>query len=91
MKTKSHTLLILWLGALILGGWWISQQTKLRSDLSLFLPDGDSFEQQFLLSELHQGYATRILLMAISGGDAFQRANLSQSLLGTLQIGRAHV
>lgn len=87
MKTKSHTLLILWLGALILGGWWISQQTKLRSDLSLFLPDGDSFEQQFLLSELHQGYATRILLMAISGGDAFQRANLSQSLLGTLRQG----
>ncbi len=73
------------MAVLLLSAWWLSQHTRLRTDLSLFLPEGETDRQQLLLSELQQGYATRILLLAISGGDAKSRASLSQALLGSLR------
>ncbi len=85
MPNRKHSVLLIWLSSLLLAGWWLSTSLHLKADLSLFLPKGDSEMQQLLLNELHQGRATRLLLIGISGGDARRRADLSQGLVGALR------
>ncbi len=82
-------LLLVWLAILLLVGGWLVGTLKPKSDLSLFLPQGRTEIQQLLLSELHQGRASRLLMIAITGGDAEGRANISQGLVAALrQSGR---
>jgi predicted exporter len=38
MKNSAQAVLAIWLGCLLLGGWWLASGIHLRSDLSLFLP-----------------------------------------------------
>jgi predicted exporter len=79
------TLLLAWLALLLLGGGWLFTTLKPQTDLSLFLPQGKSETQRRLLSELHHGKATRLLLFGIAGGDAEGRADLSQDLVAALR------
>jgi predicted exporter len=79
------TLLLAWLALLLLGGGWLFATLHPQTDLSLFLPRGESGTQQLLLSELHQGRANRLLLLGIAGGDAEGRADLSQGLVAALR------
>lgn len=85
MPDRKRIVLLIWMAGLLLGGWWLSATLHPKADLSLFLPRGGSETQQLLLSELHQGRATRLLLIGIGGGDAEGRANLSQGLVGVLR------
>ncbi len=85
MPNSKRLVLILWLASLLLGGSWLAVTLRPQADLSLFLPHGGSETQQLLLRELHQGKATRLLLIGISGGDAEGRADLSQGLVAALR------
>ncbi len=78
-------LLLVWLGLLLLIGGWLFGSLKPKSDLSLFLPQGRTEIQQLLLSELHQGRASRLLMIAITGGDAEGRANISRGLVAAMR------
>lgn len=78
-------LLLTWSASLLLVGGWLIANLKPQSDLSLFLPHGRTEAQQLLLNELHQGEASRLLLIGIAGGDAEGRADLSQALVAALR------
>jgi len=54
------------------------------SDLSLFLPRAATVKQQVLLEQLNQGTGNRLLLAAISGGGAAERARTSRALTAAL-------
>ncbi|MEW8212970.1 MAG: hypothetical protein AB2735_21105, partial [Candidatus Thiodiazotropha taylori] len=69
MTIRTDTLLA-WLAALALCSWWVFSQVSLRTDMSLFLPEGTAADQQILLNEINQGPANRLLLLAITQGDA---------------------
>ncbi len=78
-------LLLMWLGALLLGGGWAISQISVRTDLSLFLPQGTAPEQRLFLEEMSQGPASRLLLLAIGGGTPESRIQLSQQLAAALR------
>ncbi|MEW8493744.1 MAG: MMPL family transporter [Candidatus Thiodiazotropha taylori] len=84
MTIRTDTLLA-WLAALALCSWWVFSQVSLRTDMSLFLPEGTAADQQILLNEINQGPANRLLLLAITQGDAASRAALSQQLTARLR------
>lgn len=54
--------------------------TTLRTDLSAFLPSAPSTRQQLLIDQLEHGQLTRLLLIGLTGGNARQRAQLSEAL-----------
>ncbi|MET0089457.1 MAG: MMPL family transporter [Candidatus Thiodiazotropha sp.] len=78
-------LLLIWLGALLLGGGWAVTHINLRTDLSLFLPHGTAPEQRLFLEEMNQGPASRLLLLGIGGGSPETRVALSQKLAAGLR------
>ncbi len=53
---------------------------QVSTDMSGFLPAGNTLEQQFLLEGLRQGPAARVLLLGITGGDQPARIAASRAL-----------
>ncbi|MCU7906280.1 MAG: MMPL family transporter [Candidatus Thiodiazotropha sp. (ex Epidulcina cf. delphinae)] len=84
MRARTGIFLI-WLMTLLLAGWWGMSHISLRTDLSLFLPQGGTTQERLLLDELNKGPATRLLMLGIGGGDAADRAGISQKLLARLR------
>ncbi len=85
MPSRRTLVLILWLSALLLGGWRLAATLRPQADLSLFLPPGQGETERLLLSELNQGSASRLLMLAIAGAEAEGRADLSQRLVAELR------
>ena len=52
-------------------------RTTFTTDLSAFLPQSPTQEQQVLLDQLHDGVVSRLILIGIEGADAPTRAALS--------------
>jgi predicted exporter len=71
---------LLWLILTLAAVWVIFTQVTLRSDLSLFLPTAASEMDTFLLKELNEGHASKLLLIAIEDGTEEQRAEVSRQL-----------
>jgi predicted exporter len=59
------------------------------ADLSAFLPRAPTARQRLLVDQLRDGPASRLMLMAIEGGDAASRAQLSMSLADQLRSNAA--
>jgi predicted exporter len=55
------------------------------ADLSAFLPAHPTPTQQFLVDQLRDGPATRLILIAIEGGDAAARAQASRAMAQRLR------
>jgi predicted exporter len=53
-------------------------RTTFTTDLSAFLPQSPTKEQQVLLDQLRDGVVSRLILIGIEGGDALTRAALSK-------------
>ncbi|KQZ57199.1 MULTISPECIES: MMPL family transporter [unclassified Lysobacter] len=60
-------LALLWLAALALAGWAISQRLQLSGDLRRFMPSAQTPAQKLLIDELGEGPGSRLLLVALSG------------------------
>ena len=60
-------------------------QTRFTADLSAFLPRTPTAEQQLLVDQLTDGMVSRLLLVAIEGGDAKARADASRALAQRLR------
>src|SRR5690606_25048645 len=68
-----------WALAVALGGW-LASQTRFTTDLSFFLPSRPSAEQQVLVEQLREGVVSRLIMVAVEGGDSAARAERSRAL-----------
>ncbi|WP_303903275.1 MMPL family transporter [Thiohalomonas denitrificans] len=74
----------LWAALLILAGVVLLRGPALQTDLLQFLPEGNDQQQRFLLDELQQGPASRLIIAALSGGEAEKLATTSNRMLDLL-------
>jgi predicted exporter len=70
---------LLWLLAMLAGAA-IVWNSHFTADMSFFLPAHPTAEQQVLVDQLKEGVVSRLLMVAIAGGDEGQRAALSRDL-----------
>ncbi|WDR90233.2 MMPL family transporter [Burkholderia ambifaria] len=78
---------LVWLLALVACGIAIAR-ANFTADLSAFLPRAPSAGQRVLVEQLRDGIVSRLILVAIDGGDAATRAALSRRVAGTLRADR---
>ncbi|RQS21874.1 MMPL family transporter [Burkholderia sp. Bp8998] len=78
---------LVWLLALVACGIAIAR-ANFTADLSAFLPSAPSAGQRVLVDQLRDGIVSRLILVAIDGGDAATRAALSRRVAGTLRADR---
>ena len=83
MKMTAGRTFLLWLLAMLAGAA-IVWNTRFTADMSFFLPSHPTAEQQVLVDQLKEGVVSRLLMLAIEGGDAEQRAAISRDLRGRL-------
>jgi predicted exporter len=74
----------LWLLGLI-GCALLVQRAHFTADLSAFLPRAPSAEQRVLVDQLRDGAISRLILIAIEGGDATTRADISRGMAASLR------
>jgi predicted exporter len=74
----------LWLGAMVLAAVIVAR-ANYTADLSAFLPRAPSERQRLLVDQLRDGPASRLLLIAIEGGNAQARAQLSRAIAQQLR------
>ncbi|MGU7775325.1 MMPL family transporter [Burkholderia sp. MR1-5-21] len=75
---------LVWLLGLLACGFAIGR-ASFTADLSAFLPRSPSAGQRVLVDQLRDGLVSRLILVAIDGGDAATRAALSRRIAGTLR------
>jgi len=80
---RAGVVILLWAVLLGLGGWFVST-TRFTTDLSFFLPARPTPAQQVLVEQLREGVVSRLLMVAIEGGDEAARAQASRALRARL-------
>jgi predicted exporter len=75
---------LLWFAVLLLCAAQLAR-TPLNLDLSGFLPSHADPTQRLLIDQMRDGVGGRLILLAISGDSAEQRARISQQLAARLQ------
>ena len=75
--------LLIWLAAMALGVLLLLN-TRFSADVSFFLPSKPTAEQSVMVDQLREGAVSRLLMVAIGGGDARQRAETSRALHASL-------
>ena len=79
MKLTPLRILFLWLLAMA-AGVAVVWHSRFVADMSFFMPSKPSSEQQVLVEQLQDGAVSRLLMLAIEGGDAAARAQASKAL-----------
>ena len=74
----------LWLAAMAVCAVLVSR-ASFTADMSAFLPQAPTPEQQLLVDQLSDGLVSRLILVGIEGADAPARAALSRKLAGQLR------
>ncbi|MBV8665949.1 MAG: MMPL family transporter [Burkholderiaceae bacterium] len=80
-----NLILLVWLTALALSAWVMLAHTRVDADLTGFLPRAPEQSQQLLLDQLRNGPASRLLLIAIEGGDEAALTQASHALAAALR------
>ncbi len=75
--------------ALLCAAALIAVRAHYSTDMSAFLPRSSTPEQALLVDQLRDGPVSRLLLVAIEGGDPAARANASRRLAQALRDGGA--
>ena len=83
MSRAAWRSLLLWLLAMLAGAA-VVWNSRFSADISFFLPARPTVEQQVLVDQLKEGAVSRLLMLAVEGGNAAQRAGLSRDLQGQL-------
>ena len=73
-----------WLCCVALAAW-AALDARYVADLSAFLPSRPTPRQQLLVDQLRDGPGSRLILMALEGGDVETRARLSAALAHRLR------
>lgn len=87
---RGRTAIALWLAFILACGIIISR-SEFTTDLSAFLPQNPTAEQQLLLEQVRDGLASRLILVGIEGADAPARAGLSKQIAQRLRADPAFV
>jgi predicted exporter len=66
-------------------GALIVARARFTTDLSAFLPQHPTATQRLLVDQLRAGLASRLIIVAIAGGDPQQRAGASTAVAATLR------
>ena len=75
---------LLW-AALVAAAAVIVFRAHFTADLSAFLPQTPTATQRLLVSQLREGIASRLIIVAIEGADAASRARVSATVAGQLR------
>ena len=87
---RGKTAIALWLAFILVCGVIISR-SQFTTDLSAFLPQNPTPAQQLLLDQIHDGLASRLILVGIEGTDAPSRAKLSKQVAQRLRSNPAFI
>lgn len=79
MRSSAVRVFLVWL-ALMLAGLVVVWNSRFTADMSFFLPSNPSAEQRALVGQLQDGTVSRLLMVAVDGGDEGQRAAVSREL-----------
>lgn len=66
-------------------GWYVGSTLKVGTDLRLFMPSPRTAQERLILEEIGESPASRMLLLAISGGSAEAAADTSRTLAQALR------
>ncbi|SEN52345.1 Predicted exporter [Luteibacter sp. UNCMF331Sha3.1] len=78
-------ILVAWLVALALLGAIVATHLKVGTDLRSFMPAPTTPDQKLLMDQVGEGPGSRLLLVAIDGGDDATKAALSRGLATALR------
>ncbi|HEY2676474.1 MAG TPA: MMPL family transporter [Steroidobacteraceae bacterium] len=87
MIARRASTLLIWFGCVALAAL-VVVRARYVTDLSAFLPSKPTPAQQLLVDQLRDGPASRLILLAIEGGDADSRAKLSLGMVEQLRHDR---
>tara|TARA_R110002050_G_scaffold1244_4_gene8656 strand:- start:88026 stop:90371 length:2346 start_codon:yes stop_codon:yes gene_type:complete len=87
---KIRLAIVLWL-VFVIGCGFIISRSEFTADLSAFLPSNPTPGQQLLLEQIHDGLASRLILVGIEGADPATHAALSKQIAQTLRTNSAFV
>jgi predicted exporter len=87
MSARSAGAVGAWLCCLALAAW-VALHARYVADLSAFLPARPTPAQQLLVDQLRDGPGSRLILIALEGGDIETRAKLSAALAHMLRRDR---
>jgi predicted exporter len=79
MRSPAARVLLLWL-ALMAAGAAVVANSRFSADMSFFLPSRPSVKQTVLVDQLQDGMVSRLLMVAIAGGDEQARGSVSRAL-----------
>ncbi|MCR4300444.1 MAG: hypothetical protein NUV51_02460, partial [Sulfuricaulis sp.] len=85
MKSRQRLILPLWLAVLSGCAILIATYTQVRTDMSGFLPAASTPQQKFLVSQLREGAASRLILIGLEDAPPAELAGLSKSLADRLK------
>jgi predicted exporter len=88
---KPRIKIIIWIGILITAALVIILRGRVEMDISLFLPQSSSPQEQFLINQFRQGPGAKLLIISIQGADSETLAQLSNSLIKILKNDKAFV
>ena len=79
MRATAVRVFLLWLACMLAGGA-VVWHSRFSADMSFFLPSDPTVEQQALVEQMRDGTVSRLLMLAIEGGEASERAAVSRAL-----------
>ncbi|MGN6092134.1 MAG: MMPL family transporter, partial [Luteibacter jiangsuensis] len=85
MRGARLGLLVAWIVVLALLGALVATQLKVGTDLRSFMPAPTTPDQKLLMEQVGEGPGSRLLLVAIDGGDDAAKASLSRGLAQALR------
>jgi predicted exporter len=84
---SSRTAIVsVWLLALAACGVWMYRSLTVTTDLTNFLPPSATPAQRVLISQLREGVASRLILIALDGAEPAALARSSSALVAKLQV-----
>lgn len=82
---SSRLPVLLWLAWLAVAAWVLAARTPIATDLTFFLPREAGLLDTILVQQMREGPASRLLLIALEGGNVATRGAASRLLTETLQ------
>src|SRR5262249_54543148 len=70
---------------------WIVSRAAYTTDLSAFLPRTPTATQRMLVEQLREGFASRLIMIAVEGSDSKTRAHVSIEMARRLRADTAFI